>query len=258
MSSKVMACALCGQMRPIRDSHIIPDFCYKSLYQGDRHRFMVLTTPDARDHRPYLQSGLHAPMLCDECEGKFNDWYEKPFRRMWFEKSFIPNPVPEHGICHVPDWDAFKLFHHSVLWRAGVAARRNANNGFWKGVYLSDRHEAKLRELLLNRDPGPDSLYPVVGWPLVDPSDPGRMVVDIIVPPIETKVGKMHATWFIYAGCCWLYVHSSHYESSQGWMHLRSDGSMMIARWPYDEVDHLVSVAAKGIAREGEKRRAGP
>lgn len=248
MASIISACALCGNQRPIRDSHIIPEFCYKPLYQKGKHRFHVLTNDEAANHRDFEQKGYRAPLLCDDCERLFNDSYEKPFREIWFDRPLLPNPVPKLTILTVPDFSAFKLFHLSVLWRAGVAASRDANDGFWKTVFLG-RHEARIRRMLLAKDPGPAELYPLMAWAIVDPVDQGSMQPDIIVPPIDTKMGSMHAFWFIYGGCSWLYAVSSHYDSSVSNLHLQANGSIPIIRCPYTQVDHLMQIAAQGIAR---------
>lgn len=61
-----MACALCLADRPLRESHIIPEFMYQALYD-DIHRFHVLSK-EPQERNKLFQKGLREALLCDDCE----------------------------------------------------------------------------------------------------------------------------------------------------------------------------------------------
>ena len=67
-------CRLCGERRKLCLSHIVPEFCFKPLY--DPKYVLIRQTADGRSSK--LQKGLRERLLCEMCEGWINDHYEKP------------------------------------------------------------------------------------------------------------------------------------------------------------------------------------
>ncbi len=53
-------CALCLE-RPLRDSHVIPEFLYKSIYD-EKHRFYALAVGE---YPGYEQKGIRESLLCE-------------------------------------------------------------------------------------------------------------------------------------------------------------------------------------------------
>src|SRR5688572_9488357 len=75
-------CKLCQRDADLRQSHIIPEFCYAQTYdQVGSGRARMLSSDTSRTK--LLQKGLRDRLLCDVCEGHLNDEYEKPFHRVW-------------------------------------------------------------------------------------------------------------------------------------------------------------------------------
>jgi hypothetical protein len=77
-------CKLCQSETDLRQSHIIPEFCYAATYDqvgSGRARMLKSNT----DRERLLQKGLRDWLLCDVCEGRLNDYYEKPFHRLWYD-----------------------------------------------------------------------------------------------------------------------------------------------------------------------------
>ena len=63
---RVRACALCGSdLRPLRNSHIIPEFMYKAIYD-DKHRHYLLSSLSG-DADSGIQKGFREPLLCEVC-----------------------------------------------------------------------------------------------------------------------------------------------------------------------------------------------
>jgi hypothetical protein len=75
------ACALCGEPRALRASHIIPRFVFAWLLETSATGHMRLgTQPNRR-----AQDGWKPKLLCHDCEQRFCTW-EKAFS----EKVFVP------------------------------------------------------------------------------------------------------------------------------------------------------------------------
>jgi len=147
------SCNLCGENRELCNSHIIPEFCYKPLYD-DNHRVARVNLPDERRLFSPIQKGFREHLLCRNCEGLLNDRYERPFKKYW-DKVQLPTSPPGAKIAGF-DYASFKLFHLSILWRAGVCSGKGLKESL--GPY-----EEKLRAMLLSNNPGPVAHYPILG-----------------------------------------------------------------------------------------------
>src|SRR5262249_44127067 len=71
------ACALCHRTDPLCDSHVIPEFIYKPLYNNE-HRMVGWRATEAGLKHEYVQKGLREQLLCATCEGLLNQKYEQP------------------------------------------------------------------------------------------------------------------------------------------------------------------------------------
>src|SRR6266508_1378759 len=110
-------CKFCAAEAKLQNSHIIPEFFYR---YDDRHRFLNV---DMTGRYPgFEQKGTREYLLCRPCEQYFNDQFEKPMKRMWFDRHILPEVLTGDGIIISGlDYAPFKLFHLSVLWRAAVS-----------------------------------------------------------------------------------------------------------------------------------------
>lgn len=115
-------CRLCLRPRRLRRSHIIPEAVYKPLYD-EKHRAIAFHPNDTTNYG-FMQKGLREPLLCGDCEQFLNDMYEKPFYRMWIENDTLAVLTDQDAaVIEGLDYATFKLFHMSVLFRAGVSSR---------------------------------------------------------------------------------------------------------------------------------------
>jgi len=145
-------CKLCGAERELCESHIIPEFCFKPVYD-QKHRASRVNLPEQPAAVSWIQKGFREPLLCCDCERLFNDNYERPFKDYW---DNVRLPSPPAGRIGGFDYTSFKLFHLSILWRAGVCSE--------KGIKLSlGPYAEKLRAMLFSKDPGPVDHYPILG-----------------------------------------------------------------------------------------------
>jgi hypothetical protein len=62
----VETCKGCGKVATLKDSHIIPEWAYKSVYTKT-HKFAAVSASSTGKIRPE-QKGFREPMLCGKCE----------------------------------------------------------------------------------------------------------------------------------------------------------------------------------------------
>lgn len=157
-----MACYLCLKDKELRNSHVIPEFVYKELY-GSKHKFHVLSTLKNRP-RPMEQKGIREKLLCNECEGKLLLW-EKYAREILLGGAGVT--VQRDGellILSGLDYDKFKLFQLSILWRASVST-----HPMFSKVNLGP-HEERIRKFVDSKNPGRYTDYPCVIFGLTSES----------------------------------------------------------------------------------------
>lgn len=142
-----MKCKLCLQERELQNSHIIPEFLYKPLY--DRlHRCQVLSINEDEKNK-YVQKGIREKSLCSDCE-QLLCIYEKYANEVLsggveIEIENYPNRIIVRNI----DYKKFKLFQLSILWRASVSSDK-----FFSEINLSCRpHEEKICKMILSEKP---------------------------------------------------------------------------------------------------------
>ena len=178
---------------------MIPEFLHGIAYD-EKHR--IALTESGRRMR-LLQKGIREPLLCAACEHLINTRYEQPIARVW--RTLLPEEIP--GNVHLlegVDYQIFKLFHLSILWRASVA--RGAE---WSQVSLGSRHEEALRQVLLEGRVPDRIRYPVLGTIFLRP-DTRQPATDWIMPPVSNRFGPARVYSTMYAGCMWHVVVASH------------------------------------------------
>jgi hypothetical protein len=147
-------CKLCGVNGKLVDAHIIPKAFHRHM-QTDRNR--PLTTVATKSNEPPKRNpgGLYdREMLCELCEPRFGDWdqYGAECLIQRFEQDAVPIVLSNGNVTayQIDKWDEKKLrmFALSVLWRAAVTSHKR-----FESVSLGP-HEPRLRQLILDGDPG--------------------------------------------------------------------------------------------------------
>ena len=233
-------CRLCLQDRKLCNSHIVPEFLYSDLYNESR-QMMGISGRGKKGWKP-LQKGATEHLFCESCEQHFENYMEGPFKSEWCDKPRLPDPWPADHIevIKIKDYAAFKLFHLSVVFRAGVSTLPT-----FSAVQLG-QHEQRLRKLLLNRDAGRADRYPLFGYAVV------RHDNQRIVPMVSrTQLSEFDACpcyGTIYGGVqWWVRVTSSTHEEFQS-ISLKEDGTMPIAAVPWNEIS-VVQEASRALRR---------
>ncbi|TKJ41062.1 hypothetical protein CEE37_05190 [candidate division LCP-89 bacterium B3_LCP] len=216
-----MVCKLCQNERKLVNSHIIPEFMYKPLYD-EKHRF-IRTSTDPNENSRTLQKGLKERLLCEECDSNKIGKWEDYVSRLIFQRSTKPEYFDNATIFQGVEYNKFKLFQLSLLWRSSVS-----NLIEFKHVDLSSSpHEEHIRKMLLADSPGRHYEY---GCLIIFPENKQmRQQHDVILPPEKFRMESFRGYRFNLNGLFWHYITSKHSDSFP--FHkcfLREDGTLPI------------------------------
>ena len=240
-----MPCKLCLEDRPLRQSHIVPEFLYRPLYDS-KHRFFGLSNlPGRKD--ALFQKGLREPLLCDGCEQQFSR-YEHYASKVFNGRQAARGEIGQREIVMIGlDYAPLKLFLLSLLWRFGVTSIE-----YLKGVPLGSS-EARLHKMLRAEDPGPFNAYPCM---MTAVTIDGAHVPDLIVAPAAARI-KGHVVWsMVVSGFVLTFWGSrsagpSLYEE----VFLREDGRMRVLIRDLREIEFLHRFSSE-IAQARQSRNA--
>jgi len=195
-----MKCQLCLKDKQLQNSHIIPEFCYKALYDG-QHRFQVLKfIPEEK--KLHLQKGIREKLLCYECEQLLSP-FEDHARRVFYGGQEFSFSVQEEMVrVKGIDYRRFKLFQLSLLWRAGLS-----RHPFFKKIKLGP-HEERLRGMLISGDPGEPHDYGCVLLGMVMQNH--ELMDEIIKAPDSLRSHGHRCFRFLLCGYLWIFVVSKH------------------------------------------------
>ncbi len=136
-------CRLCDKDRDLRESHVIPGFVYKWLKETSGTGFLRFgLEPNKR-----AQDGYKLYWLCDECEGRLNDWETKfaneifhPFNKGAIEKAaygpwllkfcasvswrIMNLMLEEHDISHYPETLQDSALKAREIWKEFLLDKR--------------------------------------------------------------------------------------------------------------------------------------
>lgn len=216
-------CALCRKLSVLRRSHVIPEFCFKPIYDS-KHRAVVFNVSSPSD-TGFAQKGIRSRLLCDVCEKLINDRYEKPFLDHWIRKNQLQ--ILSGSPCAVIrglSYAEFKLFHLSVLLRASESDHPN-----FREVDLQD-HTDEIRRMVLQNDAGPESKYPIICMALEKPG--GGVWRNLIGPAHRITIGDAHGFYFVFADAQWHYMVDGDALELES-IRFKEDGGLPVAVMPY-------------------------
>lgn len=220
-------CELCEVDSALQESHIVPEFLYGDLYD-EKHR-MIGIHGLGRKGTQFVQKGIREKLLCFGCEQHLNDKFEKPFLKAWIESNPLPNPWKTDDVHWIKvNYREFKLFHLSVLFRAGVSTLP-----MFSEVSLG-AHEKTMREMLLSCDPGPEDLYPVAACAVVHHTT--NEIVQIVTRAQKGRLEGKRCYGIVYGGAqWWISVDKDPNLGFKG-LSLLASGAMPIARILWNEI----------------------
>lgn len=217
-------CGLCKQPRQLRNSHILPEFLYKPLYDV-KHRAVGIHGRAPRNCE-FLQKGIREKLLCHDCEQFLNDKYEKNFKKLWFDEKKLPNRIHEDLIVlRDINYTTFKLFHLSILYRCSISSYP-----MFRAVELGP-HLETIRAMLKDVAPGDRNQYPIFGHAVIDKHD--NVVHRLVTCPIKSRYEGHNVYGIMFGGCMWYYTVSSHKALTMSKVSVSEEGSLFLRaeRW---------------------------
>jgi hypothetical protein len=188
-----MNCALCLEEKSLCDSHIVPEFFYKSLYDDEPKRYFGIST-EADERIDIRQKGIWEKLLCKDCEQRFSKW-ESYAKRVFYPEPAFQRRQDRLVILDV-DYAKFKLFQLSVLWRASVSGRKE-----FQYVDIG-QYEKVIRKMLLEENPGaPDEF----GCFMVTSPKYKHLLDQMLISPDMPVREETSVAQFLMAGIFWNY-----------------------------------------------------
>ncbi len=205
----VGVCQLCKKKLELIRSHIIPEGFYKNLYDEKSRAWYA---SKSRDTKRKIQKGYREYLLCKNCDGNIIGKYDKYAIEVIRDKKHIKekeyiNAFKWDGL----DYNLFKLFHLSVLWRAHIA------NDNTRGVTLNEEQANEIREYILSGT-APDKLdYPILGMYLIDTYNNEVCNEIISFGNCYECIGMTDSKTFvfIFGGIAWHYVSSNNAQLNE-------------------------------------------
>ncbi len=241
-------CSLCLEKKKLEDSHIISKFIYKPLYKSMQgHKFYVLST-SPEEKTTDEQEEVREKLLCRQCEERlslFEDHVARVFRRRIHDVKPKPWRGKNRIVVKNINYQRFKLFELSLLWRASVSKHR-----FFSQVKLDSDDEEKLRQMILAKDSGEPYDY---GCVLIMPLwEKNKIIDDLIFQPDYLLEGGQKYCRFSLLGCLWVFVVATGAENS-GFeeLFLRKDGTLIVIREAVENID-LFRTFAKNLKSAGK------
>lgn len=197
-------CPLCNEEKKIVNSHIIPEGFYKKLY--DKNKTAMYASKTRKKVKP-IQKGEREYLLCEKCDNEIIGKLDKYAIEVIRDKKYIE--IEEYSNCIIwdkIDYNKFKLFHLSVLWRASISKTK------CKAVNLSNEQSNEIRECILSGKAPSSDKYQIFGLYLIDPENDYENCDGMVTYGNRYEVENIpnsEVYVFIYGGIAWNYVVSN-------------------------------------------------
>jgi len=238
MSKKIQNnCKLCNRKKELRDSHIIPKLFYRKLKTNENFYHVISTDEnkniytDQREFTEYL--------LCETCEDKFQK-HESYICNALYNFPKYSSKKGNKVVLYNIDYNKFKLFQLSVLWRSSITTRF-----FFENVSLAPKHEDKIKSMLQNSDPGEEHEYCCSMLAMLME---GKIASNLIMSPNFYKKDNHNIFALIFGGFKWHYIVSSHmHQIPKELISIRKDNTLHF-RLKKMEEDQDIIEAAKAMS----------
>lgn len=234
-------CRLCLEKKSlIKKSHIIPDFMYQELYD-EKHKLRAFAPADLKEQNPRIakpSTGTYeGGILCANCDNKVIGQYEDYASKVLYSKQDLPADLawqnqnyqdPRDGLefskCWNVDYERFKLFILSILWRASICS-----HSFFSVVDLGP-HEETIRKMILKGESGSENQYPIILWSWIRDQTTAD---DVILEPIRTsKESRTRYALFVNGITFDIYISQDSVPEKYREFSLKEDGTMTIHHFP--------------------------
>ena len=193
----------------------------------------------------FIQKGWRENLLCEGCEGVINK-YETYFAKTWYQQKKLPDKIENNNIILTGlDYTNFKLFHLSILWRASISTRDE-----FKNVDIIQRHQERLRKMVLISDPGPEDRYSFFAIVLTDKNN--NVFHKAIMQPVNSKYAGHRIYVFIFAGCCWYYFVSNHSMAEHLNYCFSRSGNLFLVKENFHGFDYIADFQKSYLSKKGQ------
>ena len=143
-------CRLCQNIAELSNSHIVSQFLLReSGVIGDKKKFNIICPENPKESELYRQDGIKERLLCTVCETKRLSPVERYAREKFYGRDGPFQRQHAMGYRWIGlDYTRMKLFTLSILWRMSLSSHQ-----FYGNVQLGEKHERRIRSMLLNNDP---------------------------------------------------------------------------------------------------------
>ncbi len=141
-----MICRLCQQDLELRNSHIVPESLWSSIY-NEKHQALPMTIENNK--LKIIQKGFREKLLCQSCETKLSRW-ENSLKKHLVDLGKLTSDFLEinrmnDNLIRVKniEYKFFKLAILSILWRMSLSTRKEFSD------YQLGPYEEIIRNILL-------------------------------------------------------------------------------------------------------------
>ncbi|MEW5924133.1 MAG: hypothetical protein AB1746_09110 [Candidatus Zixiibacteriota bacterium] len=202
------------------------------MYDEKRRMIKLSAVPGERNL--YRQKGIYEKLLCNDCEQIINK-FEKHVKHVFYDEMHHQETGNTNEIKLIDlDYDNVKLFQLSLLWRASIAS-----NPFFESVKLG-RHEEKIRNMIISRNPGDVNEY---GCIIIGLYTKEVGTFDAIIKPERGRVEGHYAYRFVLGSNLWLYLVSKHtnlFERKKYF--LQKNGTMILKFFPAEKAPFILKM----------------
>jgi hypothetical protein len=166
-------CKLCEHDLPLSNSHIIPEFAYRSLYEaagkksGKDGKFFPIIMGREVNSSDFEQKGYRQALLCSECEGKFAKWenHLRDFlvsiqnKKNYKKITLLKTQLPEGQVVYEVEgfnYHSIRMALLSILWRLSISDLE-----LFKSYSLGKAHSERIKHILFEDQYIPEDIYPV-------------------------------------------------------------------------------------------------
>jgi hypothetical protein len=145
MKGEEWVCPLCSLLKtPVR-SHVIPRSQFKRLVRNANGQYIQVSADPDSFPMPGQDSGAEM-MLCRECEGRFNEGYERRGLPMLWGEGESNYELREDGLClDNVETTILRMLVLSILWRA-----HHSEHSMYAHIKIPEQFEHEMRLEFLN------------------------------------------------------------------------------------------------------------
>lgn len=243
-------CRLCGLIKPLLDSHSIPNSYFKAIFRKNSGKGVLLSAHDDPNHKSSNSGDWE--LLCEECEREINNGCEKyAINKFRYKRGAIES---SHSI-RFTNVDCAKIvrFCLAILWRTSISPA-----DLFRGFKLDDHLESTFKNYLKSNSNSIDEkLFSIYIYKLFVPKDTlNKFDSSFIMAPVTHKRKNSNLHQFVIEGLLFnISTPGLKYKDRQSINLIKSNHDFIITpRRSWFEEKELIKFLAANVYREQAKR----